>query len=145
MNPLLLSSLIAASLGFGAAWTWQGYRTDAYKLEVTNDKLAVEQAARRAVADSNAKVADAQAAAQAATDRVHRDVAGAVASGNRLRDTLATAVRAASTDLQTCTGQVATIGELLNSSTELSRRIAEEADQWVAQAIALQQSWPTNK
>lgn len=142
MNPLLISALISAALSFGAAWQIQGWRMDSYKLEVTNEKLANEQSTRQAVSDAQLRVTAAQAAAQVATDRVRADADRTVRSAVGLRDALAGAVRAASTDLQTCTGQVTAISELLTASTDLSRSIAAEADQWAVQAVTLQSAWP---
>jgi hypothetical protein len=146
MNPLLISALISAVVGFGSAWTWQGYRMDnavnTLKLEAQNEQLSRERAGRQALADAQAKVAAAQADAQAAADRAKRDAAGAGRASVGVRDALANAVRSASTDLQTCTGQVNVISELLTSSTDLSRRLATEADEWANQAVTLQNAWP---
>jgi hypothetical protein len=144
MNPLLISALISATLAFSTAWTWQGYRMDAYKLEVKNEQLSIERAGRQALADAQAKVTQAQEQAALAGERIRRDAAGAAASGNRVRDALAASVRSASTDLQTCTGQITTVSELLTASTDLSRRLATEADEWASQAVTLQSAWPTN-
>jgi hypothetical protein len=142
MNPLLISALIAGALGFGSAWTWQGYRQDAYKLEVSNENLAREQSSRRALADAQTKVTVAQDAAKAATDRVRRDADRVARSAVGVRNALANSVRAATVDLTTCTAQVTTISELFTASTELSRRIGQEADGWANQAVTLQSAWP---
>jgi hypothetical protein len=142
MNPLLISALIAGALGFGSAWTWQGYRQDAYKLEISNERIATEAANRKALADAQSKVTAAQAESQAATDRVKRDAVGASRSAVGVRDSLANAVRTAATDLTSCTAQVATLSELLAGSTDLARRLATEADDWAIQAVTLQQAWP---
>jgi hypothetical protein len=142
MNPLLISALISAAVGFGSAWTWQGYRMDSYKLEVTNEKLAIEQSNREQLAHATAAVTAAQDAAKLATDRVQHDAAGAAHASVGMRDALAGAVRTASTDLQACTGQVATLSELLTSSSDLARSIAAEADGWANQAVTLQSAWP---
>ncbi len=142
MNPLLISALIAGAVGFGSAWTWQGYRMDAYKLGVTNEQLAREQSSRQALADAQRQVAQAQDAAKAATDRIKRDAAGANASALSMRDTLSRSVVAAHGDLNACTAQVTTIAELLTASTDLSRRISQEADEWVVHGVTLQEAWP---
>lgn len=142
MNPLLIATLIAGVLGFGGAWQWQGYRMDAYKLEQKNEQLANQRAAAQALAEAQAKVTAAQAAAQVAADRVRRDAAGAAVAGVGMRDALASAVRAAATDLQTCTGQVSTISELLSASSTAYGELALEADQWAGQAVTLQAAWP---
>lgn len=142
MNITAIIAAVSAALSFGAAWTWQGYRMDSLKLGYANERLAIEQSSRKQLADAAEKVASAQVAAKVATDRLKRDAAGAVVAGNGLRDTLASAVRAAHTDLQTCTRQVDAIGELLTASTDLSRRLATEADEWSVQAVTLQDAWP---
>ena len=142
MNPLLLSSLIAGALGFGSAWTWQGYRIDAIRLEQANEQLAREQSIRQQLAEAQTKVTQAQAAAQLANDRVRRDAHGANVAGVGMRDALASAVRSAAVDLTACTQQVATLSELFSASTELSRSIAAEADQWAVERVMLQEAWP---
>ena len=142
MNPLLISALIAGAVGFGSAWTWQGYRMDAYKLGVTNEQLAREQSNRQAIADAQAKVTQAQDAAKVAADRLRADAARADRAAVGLRDTLSRSVVAAHGDLNACTAQVTTIAELLTASTDLSRRISQEADEWVVHGVALQEAWP---
>ena len=142
MNITAILASIAAAISFGAAWQLQGVRIDHLKAEYTNEKLAVEQSSRRAISDAEAKVAQAQADAQANADRVRHDAAGAVHAAGGVRDALAGAVRTASTDFQTCTGQVNAISELLAASTDLSRRVAAEADEWSVQAVTLQSAWP---
>ena len=142
MNPLLISALIAGAVGFGSAWTWQGYRMDAYKLGVTNEQLAIEQSNRRQIVDAQAKVTAAQDAAKAAADRLRADAARADRAAVGLRDTLSRSVVAAHGDLNACTAQVTTIAELLTASTDLSRRISQEADEWVVHGVALQEAWP---
>lgn len=142
MNPLLISALIAGAVGFGSAWTWQGYRMDAYKLGVINEQLAREQSNRRQIVDAQAKVTQAQDAAKVAADRLRADAARADRAAVGLRDTLSRSVVAAHGDLNACTAQVTTIAELLTASTDLSRRISQEADEWVNQAVTLQEAWP---
>ena len=142
MNPLLISALVSAALSFGAAWQIQSWRIDSLKLENANEQLAREQSANQRLADAQAKVTQAQDAAKAATDRIRRDAAGANSADVGLRDTLAASVRAAHTDLQACTRQVDALGELLTASTDLSRRLAAEADEWSVQAVTLQDAWP---
>ena len=142
MNPLLISALLSAAVSFGAAWQIQGWRMDSYKSEVVNEQLSRERSSRQALADAQAAVQAAQDAAKAATDRVRRDAAGANASDVGMRDALARAVRSAHSDLEACTRQVDAISELLTASTDLSRRIAAEADEWAVHGVTLQEAWP---
>ena len=144
MNPLLISALVSAAVSFGAAWQLQSWRMDAYKSEVLNEQLAREQSSRQALADAQAKVAQAQDAAKVATDRLRADAARADRAAVGLRDTLSRSVVAAHGDLNACTAQVTTIAELLTASTDLSRRISQEADEWVVHGVALQEAWPTS-
>lgn len=142
MNITAIIAAVSAAVSFGVGWQLQGIRIDHLKAEYANERLAIEQSSRKQLADAAEKVASAQVAAKVATDRLKRDAAGAVVADNGLRDTLASAVRAAHTDLQTCTRQVDAIGELLTASTDLSRRLATEADEWSVQAVTLQDAWP---
>ena len=142
MNPLLISALLSAAVSFGAAWQIQGWRMDSYKSEVVNEQLSRERSSRQALADAQAAVQAAQDAAKAATARVRRDIDGARTADVGMRDALANAVRSAHTDLQTCGRQVDAIGELLTASTDLSRRMAAEADEWAVHGVTLQEAWP---
>ena len=142
MNPLLISALVSAALAFGAAWQLQSWRIDSLKLEQANERLAIEQSSRQALADAQAKVAAAQDAAKVASDRLRADAARADRAAVGLRDTLSRSVVAAHGDLNACTAQVTTISELFTASTELSGRIAKEAGEWVNQAVTLQEAWP---
>lgn len=146
MNPLLISAAIAGALGFGSAWTWQGYRMDnavnSLKLEAQNEQLSRERTNREALADAQKQVSAAQDAAKMAADLLKRNAASVASAASGLHNALAEAVRSASTDLQTCTGQVTTLSELLTASTDLSGRIAAEADDWTIQAVTLQEAWP---
>ena len=142
VNPLLLSALVSAALAFGSAWQIQSWRIDSLKLEQANEQLAREQSSRQALADAQAKVTAAQAAAKVATDRLRADAARADRAAGGLRDTLSRSVVAAHGDLNACTAQVTTIAELLTASTDLSRRISQEADEWVVHGVALQEAWP---
>ena len=144
MNPLLISALVSAALAFGSAWKIQSLRIDSLKLEYANEQLSRERSSRQALADAQAKVSAAQAAAQVATDRLRADAARVDRAAVGLRDALAMSVRAAHADLQTCTGQVTTISELFTASTELSGRIAKEADEWTTQAVILQSARPSD-
>lgn len=144
MNPLLISALIAGAVGFGSAWQLQSWRIDSLKLEQANERLAIEQSNRRQIVDAQAKVAQAQDAAKVATDRLRADAARADRAAVGLRDTLSRSVVAAHGDLNACTAQVTTIAELLTASTDLSRRISQEADEWVVHGVALQEAWPTS-
>ena len=144
MNLTAVIAAVSAVLSFGAAWQLQGVRLDHLKQEYTNEQLSHERSSRQALADAQAKIAAAQTAAQVATDRVRRDAAGAAAAAVGLRDTLASSVLAAHTDLQTCTGQVTTISELLNTVVDAGGRIAKEADEWTIQAITLQSARPSD-
>ena len=143
MNPLLISALVSAALAFGSAWQIQSWRIDSLKLGYANERLAIEQSSSRAIADAQAKVAAAQVDAQIAADRLKRDAAGAVVAGNGLRDTLASAVRAAHTDLQTCTRQVDAIGVVFDQCRAELQEMGRNADEWTNQALVLQQAWPS--
>lgn len=144
MNPLIIAALISAAASFGAAWQIQGWRMDGLKLEYANEQLAREQSSREQLSQAQAKINAAQDAARLATDRVRSDAANASRSAVGLRDTLASSVIAAHTDLQTCTGQVTTISELLNTVVDAGGRIAKEADEWTIQAITLQSARPSD-
>ena len=116
---------------------------DSLKLGYANERLAIEQSSRKQLADAAEAVASAQVAAKVATDRLKRDAAGAVVAGNGLRDTLASAVRAAHTDLQTCTRQVDAIGVVFDQCRAELQEMGRNADEWTNQALVLQQAWPS--
>jgi hypothetical protein len=143
MNPLLISALIAGAMGFGTAWTWQGYRMDSYKLEVANERIAIQQAARRSIDRATLAVTEAQTASKVRGDRLASDSGGAGSALGRLRESTDAAVRAASADLQACTRQVNALGVVFTESASAYRELAAEADAWSNQAVTLQSAWPS--
>lgn len=142
MNITAIIAAVSAALSFGAAWQIQGIRIDHLKAEYANERLSIEHAGRAAIERAASAVSEAQAASALRASRDSGAAAAAAASDNRMRDALANAVRAASTDLQTCTGQVGTLSELFTSSTTAYRELAAETDQWVNSTVTLQEAWP---
>jgi hypothetical protein len=142
MNPLLIASLIAGFLGFSGAWTLQNYRMDSYKLEITNERIALQRAAR---AQSERQITQFNVAQTKANDRVA--VTAAVAADNRtelerLRSANEAAMRTASTGLETCVAHATTQGKLLNQCAERYSGLATLADGHASDIQTLMDSTP---
>jgi hypothetical protein len=142
MQFTLITSAIAAAIGFGSAWQLQAWRMDAYKLEVTNDRISQQRTARLTLERSMQAVATAEASAATRSTRNRADAVRAGDSGNGLRIASTAAVRTANADTATCLASIAIYDELLNEVVGSGGRMAAEADGWENSALKLHGAWP---
>jgi len=146
MNPtviaIAISAALAGSAGFGAAWTLQGRTIDALRIEAKDAIITQQRAARKVAERLTAAVTEAQAKAVSRNASNRRDADRAASSGNGLRLASTTAVRASSTDLETCTRSLDAHSVVLSESISAIRELAAEADAWASHAVTLQDAWP---
>lgn len=142
MNPLLISAAIAAAIGFGSAWTWQGSRMTAavneIKLEQANERISIQRANRAALERTTQAVRAAQENAARSIDRVRADADSSAAVADGLHDTIAATVRSAADSIESCTRQVDALSVVFAQCTNVARTMAAEADSWAIQAVTLQ-------
>lgn len=142
MNLTLISAAVAAALGFGAAWTIQGRTIDRNQLEVRDERIAQQRAARQVAERLAGQVTQAQNDAASRAVTIRADADSAAASGNGLRVTSTDTVRAAAADTDACSRIVATYDQLLTDGSRLLQEIARDADQCVSERQTLVAAWP---
>jgi len=146
MNPLLIASLISASLagsaGFGIAWRLQTATINTMELENANERINQQRTARQTLERHMQTVATAEASAAVRVTRNRADAGRAGDSGSGLRIASADTVRAASADTATCLASVAQYDQLLGAVVEAGGRMASEADGWENDALKLHSAWP---
>lgn len=144
MNITLLSTAIAAAIGFGAAWRIQGSTITEMRLQDAT-RIATESheafkrlekdATQVVVAQNNKVVRDAG---------LRADAGAATAAGNGLRLASSDAMRAAQASAATCLASVAKYDELLSAVVAAGGRMASEADGWESDAVMLNDSLATD-
>ena len=142
MNLTLISAAVAAALGFGAAWTIQGRTIDRNQLEVRDERIAQQRAARQVAERLAGQVLQAQSDAAARNVGLRSDAAAASNAAGGLRNTSAATVRTAAADTATCSRIVATYDQLLTDGSRLLQEIARDADQCISERQTLVAAWP---
>lgn len=161
MNITLISAAIAAAIGFGAAWTYQGNRYDLtiekLKHQATSSQLVGANQAVKDMAGFQKGLNDAlanfqatnqrNAAAQQDLDRTLRDLRGTTAGLRSdfagLPQRIATAARPALTDYaSTCTAVFQELADRGERMAERGAELARQADGHAADAGLIRQAWP---
>jgi len=142
MNIALISTAIAAAIGFWGGWQLQGHNLVKLQLEQTNERISQQRVARATLERSVAQVsaAQAQAATLAQSLAVDRERSRVAAGG--LRDAASSAVRAASESLAACNANATTQSELLAQCADRYSDLAGKADGHVNDIKTLIASWP---
>ena len=85
MNLTLIGAAIAAAIGFGAAWTYQGKQLAELELTHANERITMQAAARHAIERNTSAVIAAQNDAATRNIALRADADGARNAGNGLR------------------------------------------------------------
>jgi hypothetical protein len=142
MNFTIFISLASAAAGFFLAWQLQAHDITKLKLEHTNERIAIQRAARATIERTATAVIQAQnnAASRVAVHRLAAaDARGAV---ERLRDELDVATRAANTSFDACTVAAATTSGLLHQCAARYSELADKAQGHVSDVRTLMEAWP---
>ena len=131
----LASYLVAASMGFGAAWKWQAANITEMQLEQAHETLTLEQDARDETERRIAQVTAAQNNATARLRVVADDRGRADLIGDGLRLTTAETVRAAGENTAACAERINTLGIVFDQCAERLIEVAEAADRWHSEAV----------
>ena len=134
----LVSGVLSGALGYGAAWEIQGKTIANLKLEHSQE-IVVRAAAQRAAIDrtvtNNLK----------AQNEFTRKISIAVADAKRAESVLGS-LRSASTDYMrspttdnSCTEKITTYDNILLQCGARLVEVAKDADEWVTQAVTLQE------
>ncbi len=142
MNITIISAAIAAALGFGAAWRWQAANITQMEFENATRQLALEREYATLLADHQAQVVQAQAAATVRVAAIAKQRDAASRSVVGLRDTIATAMQAAGTSLDACLAHASTAGAVLGDCSERLVNVATAADGCFSDRQTLTAAWP---
>ena len=142
MNLTAIAALISAVCGFGLAWQIQGHNIIKLKLEQADERISIQRSARASIERATGQVTKAQNDAAARTTVARTDAGSAAASGNGLRDTSSTTVRATAADSTANSAIIAAYDNILSESIGAIREMANDADQCVIERQALIQAWP---
>jgi len=146
MNLTLIASLISAAVagaaGFGLAWRLQTATINKMELDDANQRISLQRNARQAIERQQTAVGVAQAAAA----QRRRDLDATRRAGESaldgLRNSTATALRAAGESIEACTAHATTAGELLNLCAARYTDVAAAADGHASDVQTLTESWP---
>ena len=141
MNLTLISSAVAAAVGFGAAWQIQGHFILKTELAAKDERINQQRVARQTSERYSAALAQAQNAAQA-----RRTVIAAAVDSNGvgligLRHT-ADSVRSSATTSDARDAYGDAITKLFDQCSETLVRVAGEADGHVSDKQTLIGAWP---
>jgi len=140
----IASYLLAAAFGFGGGLHWQEVTVSNLKLEHANERIAIQRVSRQTIERQEARVLAAQAKAQSRAVAAAADGDSNSTDLERLRIATETAVRAAASDLDACTAKVRAFSVVSTECSTQLKTLAGHADEWVNQALTLQEAWPKN-
>lgn len=144
MNLTLISATIAAALGFGAAWTYQGKQLAELELTHANERIAIQAAARHAIERSTSAVIAAQNDATARNSVLRADADSARDSLVGLRSSADAALRTAASSLDACNRVAAAQNIVVAASGEFIQTVVTDADQCHSDLTLMREAWPKN-
>ena len=142
MNLTMIASFIAAAIGFGAAWTYQGKQLAELELTHANERIINQAAARRAIERSTSAVIKAQNGAVVLAGKSRADADSARTELDGLRVATETALRSASASLDACLVAATTATKLLNQCGAEYQALGERADRHTNDIKTLTAAWP---
>jgi len=142
MNLTIISALVSAAIGFGAAWQIQAHFLLKKDYEYAQERIERDRAARVAIDRATLQASEAQRKSAIVQARLRNDAAGATTAADGVRASADAAVRAASANLEACTGQASALGVVFSQCTRELQKVAADADEWSNQAVTLQNAWP---
>jgi hypothetical protein len=131
MNTTIVSALVAAAIGFGAAWKVQDWRMTAKEMQRAELQLSMERELARNERLRQKNAMDAISRSRIREQTLRRDVDAARLSVAGLRQSTDAAVQSAGADLATCVERTAAIGQLLDQCAGEYQGLAEKADRHV--------------
>ncbi len=146
MNLTILSTLIgvvvAASIGSVTVWKIQDANILKLKLEQTNERIGIEHQARLVLDRTLEKLSKAQVQSQIRSVAIVSDrERNSIALGG-LRLTSTTTLRATDNNPDACTSKIATYDIAFSQCAQRLVEVADDAGEWVNQAVTLQEGWP---
>lgn len=137
---------LAVVLLWGGLWWFNSKIRDHYQAPLlVKYKAAADAAESLRLERESSNNAKMKGAKDAKVQKLEKNLVAAKRAADsalRLRDAIRASEDSAKASLTTCVQHASTLGELLNSSADLARRIAKEADGHVADKQELTAAWP---
>ena len=128
IHPYALAALIATPVIFSAGWQTNQWKNDAEQKQAIEQAALDQQELQRLERARSSAALSAQVVARKSEARLRADAAASQSAFVSLRDTSASALRAAAGSLSACTAISATYDELLLDSARAYRELATQAD-----------------
>ena len=142
MYATLTSFIIGAILAFVGAWNLQGARITKLELDYANERNAQQLAAQQAAERHQAAFISATAAATSRANLLRVAAAAARSESDGLRESIATAMQAATASHDACLERAHALGVVFTQSTEQLTTMAERCDRHVSDVQTLTDAWP---
>jgi len=142
MNTTIITALIAAVIGFGAAWqikTWQELENENHRIEAAR---AAEQELSRMEQKRSAGVIAAQNDARQREIKLRADAVAAVTAADKLRTAIANLVQRNDTGGDASPDGAATQAVVLSECVGELQSLAEKADRHVSDLKTVSAAWP---
>ena len=142
MNLTLISATIAAALGFGAAWTYQGKQLAELELTHANERIAIQAAARHAIERSTSAVIAAQNDATARNSVLRADADSARTERERLQSQSAETLRSSAASLDACLVAANSFRVVFDNCSTSYESLAGNAQRHTDDIKTLTAAWP---
>ena len=146
MNFTLISALVSAAMagavGWGTAWHIQDGRIKSMQIEVQNERISIQRAARANLERVTGQITKAQNEASSRLAAADRDRRSAVGELERLRDASATAVRIVATTPATCDNITAAYRDILAEGSSFIQEVVADVDKCSIERQTLIDAWP---
>ena len=146
MNFTLLASLISAAvagaLGVGAGLHWRESEINQLRLDHANERIAIQRQSRATLERHQAAVSAAQSDAQLRAVALRRAADSAASELDRVRESIATAMRAARDSHDACLAKADACGVVFAQCADRLVSVAADTDQCLSDNKALTDGWP---
>ena len=142
MQLTLITAAVAAALGFGAAWQWQGRAIDQLNLDSANERIAIQRQSRQALEGHLSRVSEAQAAAAKRSAALAADLDRSRSELTRLRNTSSATVRVVTADPAACPAVTSAYDVVFSQCAGRLVEVAADADRCYSEHKALTDGWP---
>jgi len=146
MNVMLVTSFVSAAvagaLGVGAGLHWRESEIKQLELNHANERIAIQRVSRATLERQQAAVSKAQSDAQLRAVALRRAADSAASQLDRVRESIATAMRAARSDHDACLAKADACGVIFVRCADRLVSVAADTDQCYSDNKALTDGWP---
>ena len=138
----LISATIAATIGFGAAWTYQGKQLAELELSHANERIAIQAAARKTIERNTSALAAAQNGAVVLATKSRADADSARTERERLQSQSAETLRSAAASLDACLISANAFRVVFDNCSTRYEGLAGNAQRHTDDIKTLTAAWP---